>query len=339
MVCIGDVITFTVSGVVDSGGEQRTECTPMSIVPVEPSYEWDMTRPIPLGPVSGLGDVATSTAEMPGDYSVTFTATANRDCPPIAINIGSGTTVGATTVTLTVDPSSIPATTEWEDMPDYSYSQVTVEWDPPECEGTLDIVEVEPLEGYLPPSDGALTPDAENGQLWYYTAFDEPQTEKCSKEVKVWIAAKRGDMELLRKSILVWAVHVWLATVQADFQTDYDYITWKYASVLATTGGTFSSVTISPASQVQCGGVSGYACTNVLTGAVTFGTSTFSGSENQAASIIGHELVHASGVFSECTAFRWEAEHCDGTGVCPCDAGVGQYLENVLEYLRTHSCP
>ncbi|MBU0719352.1 MAG: hypothetical protein KJ749_13985, partial [Planctomycetes bacterium] len=59
---------------------------------------------------------------------------------------------------LTGDPTSIPATTEWDDMPDYSFSQITVTWDPPDCEGTLEIVELQGTGGYLPGDDGTLTP-------------------------------------------------------------------------------------------------------------------------------------------------------------------------------------
>jgi hypothetical protein len=159
----------------------------------------------------------------------------------------------------------------------------------------------------------------------------------------VWIAAKYDDLELTRKSILVLPVHTYLTTgATANFQMDYNYISWKYAAVLATTGGAFAgppTITVNP--QVSCAGVIGYACTTCipLMGCdVTFGTLTFTGSENQAASIIGHELLHTTGA-DECPAYRWEAEHCDGTGVCPCDAAPGQYLDTVLQYLIAHECP
>ena len=81
-----------------------------------------------------------------------------------------------------------------------------------------------------------------------------------------------------------------------------------------------------------------YACTTDAS--VVFGTDTFSGSENQAASIIGHELVHAAlGWFAgECPAYQWEADHAFGTGTIPCDA---DYITDVLRYLADseNNCP
>ena len=71
---------------------------------------------------------------------------------------------------LSMDPSSIPAHTEWDDMPNYCYSEITVQWDPPECEGALDIVELAPSGSYLPPDDGLLTRLDTN--TWKYDAFD-----------------------------------------------------------------------------------------------------------------------------------------------------------------------
>lgn len=132
-------------------------------------------------------------------------------------------------------------------------------------------------------------------------------------------------------------VHTFFTTdTNRDFQRDYNYLTWKYAIVLATTGGAFAGPpTIGPDISVYCGvwpfGTIGYACTNVPTRTVTFGTSTFTGSENQAASIIGHELVHASGVLSECTAYTWEFNHDTSTGIIQCDTS---YLGEVVQKLN-----
>lgn len=149
------------------------------------------------------------------------------------------------------------------------------------------------------------------------------------------IAAMQGEVELTRATVLVWPVHRWLVTGQsADFQKAYDYITWKYAAVLATTGGSFSSVTFSTSGCVSCGFQSCvYACTswNPFTGySVVFGTNTFDGTENQAASIIGHELVHtAVGLLAgECPTYTWEMDHSQQTGIFECDT---QYLGTVVQ--------
>ena len=166
---------------------------------------------------------------------------------------------------------------------------------------------------------------------WKYAAFDEPQGELCPDLVRVWIGAMQGDEELDRKSILVQPVHTWFTTgANQDFQKDYDYIRWKYAAVHATTGGAFSGPpNISPNALVPCGplGTLVSACTH-LDDSVDFGTSAFTGSENAAASIIGHELVHTVGIIpqSECTAYTWELDHQNQTGI-PCD---GTYLQDVL---------
>jgi hypothetical protein len=116
--------------------------------------------------------------------------------------------------------------------------------------------------------------------------------------------------------------------------------------VLDTAGGGFSGgVTISPDPCVSCGSQGCvYACTSYHvfsnTYSVVFGTLTFSGSENQAASIIGHELRHtAVGVAAgECPAYQWELDHETETGINPCDIG---YRDNVNDYLTNpqNECP
>lgn len=89
--CLGDTITFTLSGVVDSGGTKRVYCTAkQDIPPVTLTYTWEITKP-DATTVSGSGTSASTTADIPGTYACTFTATANRDCPPAEITIGPET--------------------------------------------------------------------------------------------------------------------------------------------------------------------------------------------------------------------------------------------------------
>jgi hypothetical protein len=254
--------------------------------------------------------------------------------------------VEAVTATITLNPSAIAATTNYATMPNYtSYSDITVTWNPAECQGQLAIVAVEPVQGYTPPNEGTLTPPIK-GTAWRYDAFDEPQSELCPKDVKVWIAAMWEGQEVpgSRKSILVFPVHEFLiAGLNPNFSSDYIYISLKYGTVLATTGGVFTSVTISPDPQVPCPRFPfdpdppiGNACTTGSS--VVFATTTFSGSENQAASIIGHELLHVAVGWSggECPAYQWESDHRFQTGIYPCDTG---YDANVNDYLFDNMCP
>ncbi len=255
-------------------------------------------------------------------------------------------TVEGEVTTLTLDPSYIPAKTPWPTMPNYSRSEITVEWDPPECEGRLEIVEIDNQgNGYLPPNNGTLTPI--NASLWRYDAFDEPTDELCAKPVRVWIGAMQGDEELERVSILVYPVHRWWTLPahihgpgeqqhvrdNADLTNDYNFIRFKYAAVLATTQGGFFSMNISPNLCVGCPFGCVYACTTLGLDerySVEFGTSTFTASENRAASIIGHELLHTTGA-DECAAYTWEFNHDTATGIFQCDT---QYLGNMVQQLN-----
>jgi hypothetical protein len=156
VVGVGDTIMFTVTGVTDSGGQKRVNCTAeQDIWPVAPTYTWELTIPPdfpePLPPLSGTGQVVSVVAEVPGTYTASFTATANRECPPPSRTVGPAGKEVVPSATLTANPTDISATsvgTPW------NYSIITVAWIPPECEGTLEIVT--PLVGnnnYSPPND------------------------------------------------------------------------------------------------------------------------------------------------------------------------------------------
>jgi hypothetical protein len=106
-----------------------------------------------------------------------------------------------------------------------------------------------------------------------------------------------------------------LGNTVAHFTGCYDFIRFKYATVLFTTGGSFYGVTISLDPQVSCDDTPASACTRV--GYVTFGTSTWAQGENVAASIVGHELRHTPCLLgcSECDAYTWEWSHGPYTGI------------------------
>ena len=249
------------------------------------------------------------------------------------------------TATMTALPAAIPASTAWPGMPNFSFSEIGVQWDPPDCEGTVEIAEL--IGNYQPPGPGSLT-WSNTAEVWIYTAFSEPMAELHPQSVEVWIAAKQSDTELDRVRVNVLPVHNWWVTPhqhgpfgqfhapnEDDYWNDYAYIRWKYFGVLnGIAGAGFDVVEISETDCVPCGGnPCAFACTQRLPfvgDSVSFGRNTFSGSENQAASIVGHELYHTTGeilLTSECAAYTWELDHQIETGI---DQDIG-YLDDVQQ--------
>jgi hypothetical protein len=90
---IGDTITFTASGVSDSGGQAEVECpggqegTTSESIPAG-SIMYEYTLSTPDGSMMGMGTTATVTAEKCGEYSVTFQAMVDRECMPSSITVG-----------------------------------------------------------------------------------------------------------------------------------------------------------------------------------------------------------------------------------------------------------
>ncbi len=112
VVCIGGTITFTVTGMVDSGGVKRVSCSAkQSIPPATPTYTWTLTLPPdyppPLPPLTGSGAVPSVILKVAGTYSCTFTASADRECPPADLQIGPQT---GKTVHVEVTPARVDAT-------------------------------------------------------------------------------------------------------------------------------------------------------------------------------------------------------------------------------------
>lgn len=245
-------------------------------------------------------------------------------------------------VALSRDPTEISATTTWAGQNSaWTISEITVQWDPPQCEGTLII---KGLEGeYQPPNQGTLT--RVNSKLWRYTAFVEPQGELHPQTVRVHIAAVLEETEVGEVIVRVKPVHDWLVTPHkhgagqpfhapdiSDYQAAYNYISWKYATVLATTEGSFGNVSFSTETCTSCGPSQCVAACTTVIDYVTFAAQTFSGSENRTASIIGHELKHTVGAWnqSECVAYTWEWDHGVDTGI---DQDEG-YLQDVQDRIN-----
>jgi hypothetical protein len=103
--CVGDTLTFTVSGVTDTGGVQRVLCTvEQEVAPATPTYTWVITKPDGT-PVQGSGESAVVTADLPGTYSCTFTAFAERECDPPALNLDPAT---ASTIDVNLTLGGLP---------------------------------------------------------------------------------------------------------------------------------------------------------------------------------------------------------------------------------------
>lgn len=89
--CVGDVIDFGASGVVDSGGSKRVNCVVQPIAPVTPTYTWKVFKPDGGLHSQGAGQLGFFFAAEPGVYTISYTATANRDCPPPPLQLPSVT--------------------------------------------------------------------------------------------------------------------------------------------------------------------------------------------------------------------------------------------------------
>ncbi len=236
-------------------------------------------------------------------------------------------------------------------------------WTPSDRQGELYIKRIEPiLDDWLPPASGpsssgnlsrvgCLPGEPSETDCWVYQSFFEPPDEHHPRPVRVVIGARYQGHDLdAEVSLQLQPVHWWLThphshdcqtwhwnPTNADLACDYLFLTWKYAEILATTGGSFTDVHISDQPCVSCGNSDcAMACTNWLD-SVRFGRLTFMGSENRAVSIIGHELVHTVGVWNqgECEAYTWEYEHRRDTGIDVEDPG---YVQDVQEH-RDQSCP
>ncbi len=64
---------------------------------------------------------------------------------------------------------------------------------------------------------------------------------------------------------------------------------------------------------------------------------TFASSEHEAASIIGHQLLHTTGAH-EYQAYTWEFNHDAATGILQCDTS---YLAEMVQQLKCNGigCP
>ncbi len=103
VVCIGQTIIFSVDGVVDSGGLKRVDCSSTIDLPaVEPSYTWVITKPDSTTE-SGSGASANVTTDQAGVYSCTFTANADRECPPADLELAPAVGTADELVEVTVE--------------------------------------------------------------------------------------------------------------------------------------------------------------------------------------------------------------------------------------------
>jgi len=157
--CIDDTITFTVTGVVDSGGVKRENCQLVNIPAGTIEYTWLITKPDSTT-VSGSGSSAGVVADQGGVYSCTFTTSANRDCAP-ADDMVDGTAS-------TVDIVSV----EWE-----QYAPDSTPLDGCPNNGGKRI-----FPGKLSPTD----PSAGDRRKANLLAKISPVVEGCTVYFKVW---------------------------------------------------------------------------------------------------------------------------------------------------------
>lgn len=183
----------------------------------------------------------------------------------------------------------------------------------------IDRVVYQGRQPYSPPSMGTLTPVAGTIRRWTYTAWQESSTYIWPKEVRVYFRVSVNGQPFGTNSfsLKVQPVFDWLARFKKQRPCAYDFVRWKYAAVLATTGGQFiGTPTFAPTAAIQCGDVDdANAC--LQDGKwVTFSTGAFV-DENALASTIGHELTHtiAGGNSEECEAYTWEVNNSAQTGI------------------------
>ncbi len=110
--CAEDTITFTLSGVMDNAGTKRENCRIVDDGPGPLSYTWTLTLPPgypePSPPLTGSGAAASVVAKVPGTYSCTFTAHADRECRPgdLTVAPASGSAFRLDITTPTGDPTT-----------------------------------------------------------------------------------------------------------------------------------------------------------------------------------------------------------------------------------------
>lgn len=205
-----------------------------------------------------------------------------------------------------------------------NYLTITVAHPPGKiCPVELKIISVTQLGSdtpcNLPPDNGSL--EKKSDTEWRYFAWVEPKGHLHPRRMVVKIEAMiDGQSHSNALEFSVGTVWQNIGDKGLGSECAYTFIRWKYATVLATTGGGFSSVTFLGTPYGTCGGGGAVACTNCFFGGVKFGTATFGDTENVAASYIGHELMHTPDSNSphscfECPAYTWEFDHFEGTGM------------------------
>ncbi|MEK6798664.1 MAG: hypothetical protein AABZ12_06855 [Planctomycetota bacterium] len=108
--CLGDTITFTLGGVVDSGGRKLANCQEVTIGPGTLSYTWVITKPDGSS-INGSGSVATVVADLPGTHTCYFYVSSDRVCAPPSLTIGPATALAirAEMNSITTGVSPVPA--------------------------------------------------------------------------------------------------------------------------------------------------------------------------------------------------------------------------------------
>ena len=123
--CLGDSITFEITGVQDNSGLMQVECfAKQEVGPVEPTFVWRITKPD--GSRSfGTGSTAVVAADQVGTYRCRFTARANRECEPNRLFVSQTVAVSPVTCDAQLSDGDVQILnvpgyqnlTEWQPVP------------------------------------------------------------------------------------------------------------------------------------------------------------------------------------------------------------------------------
>ena len=236
-------------------------------------------------------------------------------------------------VELTHDPHQIAAETTWTGITnDLQRSVITVSVIPSEVQEqvidkiTVVIKKVTSGGGYGP-GQGTLTRYTTDKAKWLYAPFSELKTAKHPAAVRtVYIAAKYNGLERAENNFFVFSVFTYFGSPVSpfrDLEQAWKYAKWKYNIDTSALSSISYDATITGKA----------AWTDAITKECRLGSSAF-GSENQCASILGHENVHGvqsaayiyaswanwaigGSDFCEVDAYNWEINHATQTGLSP----------------------
>ena len=271
----------------------------------------------------------------------------NTVCASLPINVTDGvifTRSKTNIVALTTWPGAWPTATNCFAFED-SQVEVSARAAGPGADTNrpvdLEIAELEDFVGqplYTPPSTGSLVRKPGTTHEWIYTAWTESSAYLQPREVRVSFRARMDGVAVETNRVWVRVQPVFEELRRKKkYHCAYDFVRWKYAGVLATTGGAFSGTPVFTSGPINCDGIEANGCTDVNNNTVQFAPGAFA-TENALASTIGHELIHTTpaGRNSECPSYTWEFDNRSQTGTdSPYNSG---YLNETVIKKKNEEC-